>query len=370
MSQCRYPLHILKSVINLKNKPLLGIMTISLGWLEDSYLVYLDLEAELTELGVDVVVFTPYGINWTRETVSGLVFQDGKWDRGVTRFPDVVYNRLYGTNPKTIGRLAQKLGSQRVYNRENRLDKAEVGNILARSKLQRYLPETLEYSWDNLNKLLKKHQRVILKPAYGHYGFDIFLLVQAESQVQVYIETLRKPAYRFSNEQSLRTWTEEMLTEQAERKYLVQQWIEPLKYEKRFFDLRLLLQRNGRGTWEVTAMMSRINRLNYFISNFVYRIVDGRELLKKQGLVRLVQELDRIGIETAQTLNQKLGPFAELSVDFLIDSRNQPWIIEVNGKPRRDLFEDFADDQLLKKIYLQPLIYGRYLALQKLKGQR
>lgn len=97
-----------------------------------------------------------------------------------TRLPDAVYNRLYGTNPKTIARLVKELGTNHVYNHENRLDKSVVANLLARSKLKEYLPATYGYSWDNLKMLLDNQSRVVLKPVYGHYGLDIILIEQGK----------------------------------------------------------------------------------------------------------------------------------------------------------------------------------------------
>ena len=110
-----------------------------------------------------------------------------------------------------------------------------------------------------------------------------------------------------------------MLVKPKPRPYLVQQYIEPLKLRGRFFDLRLLAQRDGAGKWAVTAVMSRINRLNYLISNLVYRITDGEDLLKDLGLPHLIRPLSEMSVEAAKLLTRKLGMFAEISV---IDRRS------------------------------------------------
>ena len=349
----------------MKNKPLIGILAITLGPLEDSYEVYFDLTEELTALGVELIVFTPYGVDWLKETVRGLVFKNGKWDSGVTRLPDAVYNRLYGTNPKTVARLIKTLGEKHVYNHQNRLNKAQVAGILADSKLKPYLPESGEYSWDNLRSMLAKYRQVMLKPVYGHYGLNIYKVVQAGSGCQAYFETLRRPYRTFTKPDELKNWVETSVLQSKTKPYLVQQYIEPAKLRGRFFDLRVLVQRNGIGKWVTTAVMSRINRFNSLISNFVYRVIDGEKLLKDLGLPHLREPVLEMGIDAGRLLTKGLGMFAEISVDFLIDQNNKPWIIEVNGKPRKDLFEDYANEELLRKIHLQPIIYGRYIALRK-----
>ena len=61
-------------------------------------------------------------------------------------------------------------------------------------------------------------------------------------------------------------------------------------------------------------MMSWINRLNYFI-NALSTGLSMAGAAEKAGLVRLAQELDKIGIETAQTLNQS-WVHLRVSVDF------------------------------------------------------
>lgn len=356
-------LHIVEPVMLVKNKVLLGILTITLEPLEDGYHVYLDLTEELEALNVSLVVFTPYGIDWMHDTVRGLVLKDGEWVPGVTRFPDAVYNRLYGTNARTVARLASVLGARCVFNHDNRLSKILVANILKGSRLAQNLPETAEYSWDGCMRMLGKYRQVILKPSFGHYGFDIYKVERTEEQYQVYFETLRRPYQSFTKADQLRDWIKEMLREAKKGSYLVQQYVEPLRLRGRFFDLRMLVQRNGEGKWAVTGIMSRFNRLNYLISNFVYTITDGTELLTEIGLAHLIKPLTTMGTDVARLLTKNLGMFAEMSVDCIIDTSYKPWIIEVNGKPRKDLFEDYADEELLRAIYLQPIIYGRFAAL-------
>lgn len=358
-------MHIVESVMQVKNRPLIGILTITLEPLEDGYQVYADLGEEIEALDVGLVVFTPYGIDWMKETVRGLILKDGGWEPGVTRLPDAVYNRLYGTNSKTVAKLAKTLGNKCVFNHENRLSKIQVAETLHSSKLKANLPETSEFCWGQFADMLRKHNQVILKPIYGNYGFNIYKVVQTESRYKVYFETLRKPHCSFTELEQLRNWIEGMLVKPKPRPYLVQQYIEPLKLRGRFFDLRLLAQRDGAGKWAVTAVMSRINRLNYLISNLVYRITDGEDLLKDLGLPHLIRPLSEMSVEAAKLLTRKLGMFAEISVDWIVDQSYKPWIIEINGKPRKDLFEDYADDELLRAIHLRPISYGRYAALKK-----
>lgn len=271
--------------------------------------------------------------------------------------PDVVYNRLYGTHQETVQRLIAVLGPERVYNHNNRLDKLTVYRYLAASDLNQYLPPTAVYSWETLSLWLKQYARVILKPQLGHYGVHIYLIHQTDTDYTIFAETLRNPRYTFTAGQ-LRNWLTDLMETLPSNKFLLQRWIEPLQYSGRYFDLRLLVQKAVPERWQVTGILSRINRLSYFVSNYAYNIVDGNNLLRQLELVELGDQLQKAAVQTAVLVHDKLGGLAELSVDFIIDTAYQPWIIEVNGKPRKDLFAHCCDETVMQKIYLQPIRYG------------
>ena len=52
----------------------------------------------------------------------------------------------------------------------------------------------------------------------------------------------------------------------------------------------------------------------------------------------------------------------EICVDFALDEEGNLWIIEVNGKPDKNLFFYLKDEQLLKRLYSAPFKYAYFLA--------
>lgn len=349
----------------MKHKPVIGILAISAGQITEEYSIYLEAETALKKMNAKLVIFTPYGIKWKKQTVTGVIFNGNTWEKGIMSFPDVVYNRLYGTHPKTLARLAEELGSENVFNYCNRLDKIKVYQILANSQIKHYVPRTENYCCKTLTKWLASYKKIILKPHHGHYGDNIFLLSHNTKQYDIFVESLYRPKYSFGQITALCKWIAELMSDLPKQKLLLQQWIEPQKIDERYFDIRVLLQKNSSGLWGLTAIMSRIARLKIFVTNYVYRIMDGYELLAELGLINMLPSIEKICIQVGEVLSKQLGTLGELSIDFLIDGANRMWIIEVNGKPRKDLFEDFAEDQLLQQIYLQPLKFATYLAKKK-----
>lgn len=339
----------------MRDKPIIGLLCITLKYLPEYQQLHPRFNDQVNKLGAKLVFFTPYGINWSTSKVRGLVFDGINWGRGESDFPDVIYNRLYGTHPQTIARLAKMIGSEHVFNRINRLDKAEIQQILVNSSLRSYLPETIKYSFAKLQQFINQYHQVILKPPRGHYGLKIFLVRSNGCGYDLFHKSLRKPKLQFNTAASFKKWIDS-------QEFLIQQWIESTTVNDRYFDVRVLLQKNETGKWTTTAFLSRVARLNYFITNYANEIVDAKELLVKLGLGSQLAKIRLLALSVGNLLDKAQGPFGELSVDFIIETTGKPWIIEVNGKPMKDLFEYYADDDLLAEIYLQPLKYGCYLA--------
>lgn len=341
----------------MKVKPIIGVLGITLENLPEYYEDDLNLDDEVAGLDGTVVLFTPAGIDWDRGQVRGLVLGKNGWEEDRISFPHAIYNRLYGTHSGLVIRLADKLGHHRVFNHNNRLDKTMVHNILAKSTLKPYLPATSKFNIQLLFSWLSKYQQLIVKPQKGHYGKEVYKIVKTKTDYEVYYETDHQPVGVFSR-RTLEVWLIQTLGVAANQKYLLQQWIESVQISGRYFDTRALVHKISRGQWQVPGQTSRLARRGYFVSNFVEIVESAERIATKLGSEELPNQLTKIAIEAAQLLDRYIGELAEISIDYLIDEQLHPWILEVNGKPTKDLFTYLADDQLISAVYLQPLKYG------------
>jgi hypothetical protein len=83
--------------------------------------------------------------------------------------------------------------------------------------------------------------------------------------------------------------------------------------------------------------------------------------LNKYSFLRTLISLRKISIQAADILDKKLSHFGELSVDFALDTDGRLWIIEVNGKPQKVLFDVMEDSGERDLLYKRPLEYAAYL---------
>ncbi|NLM26219.1 MAG: hypothetical protein GX208_08920 [Firmicutes bacterium] len=343
----------------MKKRPIIGLLCITLVNQPEYAELGLDLEEKIQDLGIDVIAFTPYGIQWERNIVSGKLLDNGQWIRGELPLPQAIYNRLYGTHPNTISKLATYTGDHRIFNWTNRLDKYLVYQSLSEIH-QQILPLTLEYTRENLISSLNDFDQVVLKPKQGHYGLNIYRIHKDKTnRYHVYKRKIKQPFLKLSQNQLL-DFIEQIQT--SERQYLIQQFIEPTQWNGRYFDIRVLVQKDHIGMWQVTAMISRVARKNHFATNDTYKLELPEILLAERNGNAILTRLQMISIHVAQILEQKLAHFGELSIDFIIDRQENLWLIEVNGKPRKDLFAIIDNNEVIEKVYLRPLEYAKYLA--------
>ncbi|MDQ0339027.1 hypothetical protein J2S00_001813 [Caldalkalibacillus uzonensis] len=149
-------------------KPLIGIMVYKPRPLRDYEMAKL--------LNVDLLVFRPRGIKWSKNKIRGRIYKNGKWERKTCPFPAAVYNRLYSSNRTVVHKLERAIGKGKVFNCITRFDKWEIYNILRESAIHHYVLATYLYHPSNLIPLLKKYNKLILKPSKGQLGRRVYLI--------------------------------------------------------------------------------------------------------------------------------------------------------------------------------------------------
>ncbi len=337
-------------MINTLHKPKIGLLVPTLSPLAayESRCVKND----------DLMLFTPASIHWSDEEISGLYWNGRSWLRQKTGFPDVVYNRLYDANKKLMNRLEALVGKHKCFNHRNRLNKWNVHQALVTSSMQPYLPETIVYSHKELLPFLAKHQQIIIKPRLGRLGVKIYRIDQTAKALHVYHDS-NYPLASFPNEKQLLNYSRGKW--QADS--ITQQYIPFMQIDDRIFDIRLIVQKGADGKWVVTADMSRLALSYAFVTNICHQIIRAKQALDQTAKVpanKLLAKLEKLAITTAQIIDTRLGHFGELSVDFGVDRMGNPWIIEVNGKPDKNLLLE-VDYQLYQAALCTPIAYAQYL---------
>ncbi len=317
------------------------------------------------DLPIELFTFTPADINWKKKHIRGMRRKKGQWKKQKFRFPDAVYNRCYHKNPRLIRRLEKYIGSRKCFNRYTRFDKWTIHKILFKTGLNKHLPETCLYTPSQLNNRLLKEKKVIVKPRYGGLGDGVYVVASTENKYKIYYNTWLGEQV-FHNPFSFYTTLHQL---KGREQYLIQNMLRMSKLDGRVIDMRILVQKNKNKQWTMTKGVSRVAHHHSFITNLSQEIWDLKEILTtlfddplKRSVVS--QNIKKVSIEIAKTLDEKIGLLGELGIDLAIDEEGKIGIIEVNGRSQKGFYHQVKgkDCENIELIYRRPLEYAYVLA--------
>jgi glutathione synthase/RimK-type ligase-like ATP-grasp enzyme len=357
-----------------KPKALVGILTFvrtsgSKYFEEDGYFRQLTWEGR--KMGIEVFVFGVDEVDRKTKRIQGFTFdfQAEKWERKWFPYPDMAIDRFRNLRPDAIKQLIafrkDKLFPFTAHRLANKLKLYQ--SLLKVEKMKRWLPETIKYEGiQSLVSMLKKYQNVFVKPATGTGGRSI---LRVQRHLEGYETKGRDKKRKFTKFQArtliqlqpvLDNWV-------GDRLYIVQQGIPLPQVEGRVYDFRILIQKTGYGKWDVTGMAARLAPKESVTSN----IHGGGEAVLPEKLLsssftsqkvkEILGELERLAYTAAEACEAQYGSMMELGLDVGIDEQGHPWIIEINSKPSRKVFEEMGQKDKSLQAVQRPLQYALYL---------
>ncbi|OGX61760.1 MAG: hypothetical protein A2189_02665 [Paenibacillus sp. RIFOXYA1_FULL_44_5] len=152
-----------------------------------------------------------------------------------------------------------------------------------------------------------------------------------------------------------------------EKEYIAQQGIQLTSYNNRPFDLRILVQKNNRGEWEISGVGARIAGKTS-ITTHVPRggsIDDPDKLLTasfgKNKSKIMLRRVNKAALTIAQQIEKKSHyMLGEMSIDLGIDENGRIWFFEANSKPMK-----FDEPSIRQKSLEQLIQYTKYIANKK-----
>jgi hypothetical protein len=337
--------------------PLLGILVTK----RNSKKRILKLYQRYHNVNLKLYSFTPADILWEEQRINGLSLMKGIWKQSSFPFPHVVYNRCFNKRSIIIQRLEKAIGRNRCFNIINFFNKWDIYNILVRSKLKPYLPDTFLYNEANVLELLEKYKVIYIKPSYGAKGESVYRVELKDNRdIHISLHSLA-PRYICRRSEGIQRKLDELF---EQNKYLIQQGVHISQLDHQYFDIRVLVQKDILGEWTVSAITCRAAYEHYYNTSTCETIYDAEEILPRLFSPDKVNEIRRslyeVSVTAAQEAETYLGLLGELSVDFVLDEQRKLWIIELNGQPQKNIYKDLTCYK--RKIYSRPLEYAYYLS--------
>lgn len=332
---------------------------------------------------LDVLVFHPEGVAQDGQSVSGYIWNNGQWEHKQAPAPDIVYNRCLYANPREKRSAAAALTalSRSVPWSRGLPGKWRVYEILKRSRIAaRLLPETRLYTGkgDLDTMLAEREYGVFLKPHSGSHGKRTLHALRLSDKEGGGLSLRGRDGgnepFRqlFSSVAEGLNWIHDFI---GPRRYIIQPYLQLTGSGGQPFDVRILVQKNGRGAWSLTGMAVRKGLRGSLTSNLHgggTAVPVLPFLLAEYGRSGndLMDELAEAAALLPPLLEESCGRLGELGLDFGIDAGGRIYLLEANSKPGRTVFRLTGDRRAAKLAAENPLRYARHLLLHSAANRK
>jgi hypothetical protein len=354
----------------MSQKRLIGVLTWREGkrFAEPGYLRRLVLAGR--KLGAEVFLFSHQDVFARERKIRGFVpSAGGGWESRWFPWPQVVIDRYRRRVPAYMRLRHSGLF---VFANSPFGKKWRVTQLLADDeRIKRWIPDTLVYAPGRVKAMLGSHRLLYIKPGNGTGGRSI-LKVAAENGgylLQGRDRQLGRRQARLASTTAVENWVRRWVREQRIRdgNFLVQQGVDLTLVPGRVADVRLLIQKNGRGEWEVTGCGVRLGQSGSSVSNLhgggravPFLSFVGRRFGAERARA-ILDECRRMAHQVAVTLEERFGRMMEFGLDIGVDVDGRVWLIEVNPKPGREVFRQMGDTKTYAEAIRRPVQFALYL---------
>lgn len=329
------------------------------------------------ELGVGVIFFDVGGLRMKERKVAGFVPVPSTagwvYRRRIAPLPAVVHKRSLhreGPGAAAVRRLS-RLGVK-VFNPEVRWDKYRIDRLLRRDAgLRPYLPDAAPLSRESFGwfrSRLLEGTEVFIKPRRGSLGLGIARVVPAgKGRYRVEVGTHRRDSSRPPSSRITSLTGAWKLVRKGRRMHYLQAGIPLLEDEGHRVDLRVPVQRDGSGAWQVPGMAAKRAERHAFLTNVARggSVHSPRELLERHLGARkaaaTMEEIERMAVRVAEAISARYPGMADLGLDVGVDRQGRPFLIEVNRRDLRVTMGLSGQDDVHRTLYRNPLAYARLL---------
>ncbi|GAB2723122.1 YheC/YheD family protein [Paenibacillus thermoaerophilus] len=341
---------------------------------------FLDLVRTGRQLGASVCVISHRDLRPSFRRILCHTYDEEKqaWVSRMLPLPRVIYNRIPfrkdEMRPDVQATLSSCLRhSQLQLFNPTFFNKWTLYEWLGKAhSTRKFIPVTKRLaSQHELETLLRQYPILYLKPVRGKAGKGIMKIERVRSKDQpkfeYWLSIQEQKGSLTSKYANLTPVWRKILEIVGQEEYIAQQGILLSSHRKRPFDLRVLVQKNGKGIWSVTGIGARIAG-KQSITTHVPRggsIDDPEKLLSHSfgpdKAKKLMAQVKKAALLIASQIEKKSGnSLGEMSMDLGIDMSGGIWFFEANSKPMK-----FDEPHIRQRSLRRIVQYAQYLIAKK-----
>lgn len=339
----------------------------------DAVTDFLHMASAAREIGGLLIFFHSGDIHWEQAEVRGRWINPrrGRFSRlEAGRFPlprVILYPSGLGSgpDPHRLETRARTAGCTILAHRHIR--KLEAFDILRRvPAVRRYLPYTAPLTPATLRRAMEAYDDLYLKPDDLSRGRGVHRLTRqgARGWLLTHRGTTGNVDRTLPDPGAVREAVAPLL--RARSPYLIQEGLPLATFLGNRFDVRVLVQKNGRGRWTVSGIAARLAPIGSAITSprSGGLVAPPQQVLGYSFPGRadaVVREVRQAALSIAEAIDAALGPRYELGIDLGVLRDGSVRLIEVNGRPLTVSLQRLRDPFAAERIGRYPVHYAAWL---------
>lgn len=313
---------------------------------------------------VDLLFYSLRQIDISQGNVKGLLYfhQEKKLEEHTVSIPKVNLVRTILRNKSFYEQLKElEKKEQRIFiNLIPERNKYVINQFLSsKQDIRSFIPSSELLSFDNLKRFLKEKNKIIIKPINGALGNRIMAIEKNQGKFIVRYMVKKKLIRKEIPQKELDKFFQDRF--KNPNTYLLQPWIDFKTFENAKFDIRTSVQKDKKGKWQVTGIVTRVAKKDGIVTNVAQggRAVSFAEL-KNTLAVDPLKQINQLSLKIALALEELYPATADLGLDIGIDEKNHLWFIEANYADQRYAYRESNDLDMWYNTYKTPFEYALF----------
>lgn len=321
--------------------------------------------------GLTPCYFRLQDVDTRRKMVRAYLKGNGKYVLKKLPLPQVIHNRILIKGKKNRERWQRLKETDRIiFNRHNRFRKWTMHRLLYQNKAIRpHLPETHLATVRTIQNMMQKYKQLIIKPNNGSIGSGILKLNRIGVNWQLTYPAVKgKGRIKWTIKLFQRELPKHFMNLIKKRPYLVQERIPLATFAGAPFDLRVSVQKNDKGEWQITGIVAKVARKGHFLTNVArggttYTLEEILQNHPTLTVSKVRENVSRLALLVARHVEQNIPRMADLGLDIGITDEGKPYFIELNGRDLRITFRNAKMYREWEATHTTPIGYAAYLLM-------
>jgi len=321
-------------------------------------------EDACTEFGFTPCFFRINDIVVKQENMKALVrVNESEYRVKVISRPKVIHNRGLGFQKREQKKIESlKNEGVMIFNECTRYEKLEIHNLLIKNnEIKPHLPVTLSANKNNFYQMLLKHKEILIKPSNGTLGNGIIKISHKNNDIWLY--TNLETEQQFSVKKTLPIYIENII---RDSKNIIQQRIQLATYQGCPFDIRVSVQKNQSGIWQISGVVAKVAKKGMYVTNVAtggkcYPLETIFKNKSRFDINHLKKDIEKFALLVCEHLDNHLPYFADVGLDIGLTNDGFPMFIECNCRDLRYSFKEAGLIDEWKSTFYTPVGYANYL---------